>query len=217
MNIILTFALPSEYRPLSFPGLHIVFTGIGMRRSQDRLRELLAMPADLCIASGLAGSLKSQHAVGSVLVARGIKAETDKTILTSDGALVDAAARCGAKPVDFFYTSKAVVNSDSERSRLAMLADAVDMESFHVLAQAGRAGVPAVAVRAVSDSPARHLPIDFNRVIDQRGELSWLSVAGELVRHPARIGSLVKFGIQSSRASRALAGFLNKYAEQVSR
>ena len=91
---------------------------------------ILATPVHFCIACGLAGALKNQYPVGSVVVARGIKTEAKNTILTSDGGLVDAAVRCGAYPVNFFYTSNTIVNSPSERSRLGEIADAVDMETF---------------------------------------------------------------------------------------
>src|SRR5262245_9445971 len=213
MKIVLTLATSHECpqsRLLSrfVPGLHVVSTGIGLRRPADELQRLLSTPADLCIASGLAGSLKTHHPVGSVLVARGVKTESNETILSSDGALVDHAARQGAKPVDFFYTSKTVVNSPAERSRLATIADAVDMESFSVLAEADRVGVPAVAVRAISDSPVSPLPLDFERAIDKQGELNWLAVAAEVAKQPTRVAGLVKFGIRSSHASRNLAKFL---------
>ena len=138
--------------------------------------------------------MKHNCPVGSILVARAIKTDTKNTIVTSDGALVDAAKKCGAKVVDFFYTSSTVVNSSPERSRLAGFADAVDMESFHVLSEGQRAGVPAVAIRAISDSPEKGLPVDFNRVIDENGKLAWPAILAEVAKHPARIPQLVRFG-----------------------
>lgn len=216
MNIVIAFAVPSEYSAWrrsseSLAGVRVVFTGIGFRHSQDQLRELLAVPADLCIASGLAGSLNNRYAVGSIVVARGVKTETKNTTLVSDEPLVDAAVSCGAEPVDFFYTSQTIVNSASERSKLREHADVVDMESFHILAEAQHAGVPAVAIRAISDCPGRSLPVDFNRVINDRGEIAWLPMFAELAKHPGRIGELVRFGVESSNATRNLAAFLGGY------
>ena len=218
MKIVVTFAVASEVaswrRSSRFAReVHVVMTGIGMRRPQRELRELLATPVHFCIACGLAGALKKQHRVGSIVVARGIKTEAKKTILTSDGGLVDAAVRCGAHPVNFLYTANTVVNSPSERSRLGEIADAVDMETFHVLAEARRAGVPAVAVRAISDSRERSLPIDFNRVVTIRGELSWLPMLAEAAKHPRRFAELVRFGIASSNAARNLGRFLDSYVK----
>jgi hypothetical protein len=184
---------------------------MGMRASRQALRKALAMPADFCIASGLAGGLKNQHRVGSIVVARGVRTETNNTILTSDGGLVDAAVRCGANPVGFFFTSSGIVNSISDRSRLGNSADAVDMETFHVLAEARRAGVPAVAVRAISDSPDKPLPLDFSAVLNDRGELRWPSLVMQLLKQPLRLAEFTRFGLASSRAVRNLCRFLDQY------
>src|SRR2546428_6857364 len=109
MKIVLTFAVESEVaswrRSSRFArDVHIVMTGIGMRRPQRELRELLATPVHFCIACGLAGALKKQHPVGSIVVARGIKTEATKTILTINGGLFAAADLCIAFTFDSFHT-----------------------------------------------------------------------------------------------------------------
>ena len=216
MRIVVTAAVRSEctgWRRFSGPAgdIHVVTTGIGMRGSRDQLRDLLAMPADFCIASGLGGSLTNRHAVGSIVVARGIKTEATTTILTSDGGLVDAAVRCGANPVSFFFTSKSIVNSPSERLRLSSGSDAIDMESFHVLAEARRAGVPAVAIRAISDTPDEPLPIDLSSVVSKRGDIDWLPLFWQLLKQPVRIKEFLRFSRASSNAAGNLARFLGRY------
>src|SRR5439155_8307865 len=89
LKIVVTFAVASEFRRWRRSGfmrvpnagtriyrmrtaeaeVWVVMTGIGTRQSHRELRDLLAAPADLCIASGFAGSL-STHPVGSIVVAR---------------------------------------------------------------------------------------------------------------------------------------------------
>ena len=182
-----------------------------MRAPQDELRQALSGPVDICVASGLAGSLKCEYPVGSVLVARGIKSETNKTIVPCDGGLVDAAVRSGARAVDFFYTSSSIANSEADRAKLAGAADAVDMESFHVLSAARRAGVPAVAVRVISDSPDRRLPLDFSRAVTSDGKIAWQRMIGEMIKHPSRLPAFVRFSIDSSAAIRNLSTFLDRY------
>jgi hypothetical protein len=216
MKILVTFAVQSEIgnwqgQAKFFEDIRIVRTGIGMRGSQNELRKALTGPIDICISSGLAGSLRRQYPVGSVVVARGIKFAGNKTIVPCDGGLIDAAVRCGAQPVDFFYTSSGIVNSDAERSTLAEIADAVDMESFHVLSEARRAGVPAVAVRAISDSPGRKIPINFARAVTGSGQVAWPRLIAELIKHPGRLPAFVRFGVDSSAAIRNLTGFLDRY------
>jgi adenosylhomocysteine nucleosidase len=216
MKILVTFAVEAEMGSWqgaqeSFEDIRIVRTGIGMRGPQNKLRQELAGPVNICIASGLAGSLKQQYPVGSVVVARGIKFEGNSTIVSCDGGLVDAAVRCGAQPIDFLYTSSGIANSGAERKRLAGLADAVDMETYHVLSEARRAGVPAVAVRAISDSPDRKLPVDFTRVVTGNGQMAWPRLIGELIKHPGSLPAFVRFGIDSSAAIRNLTTFLDRY------
>ena len=216
MRILVTSAVESETAkwrgaPEFRKSIDIVRTGIGMRLPQDDLRRAISSRIDVCIASGLAGSLSRQYKVGTVVVARGIKSAGSTTILPCDGGLIDAAVRCGAQPVDFFYTTSRIVNTDVERAKLSLFADAADMESFHILSEARRAGIPAVAVRAISDSPERKIPIDFTRVINDRGRIAWPRMAGELIRHPGRVPAFVRFGIDSSTAIRNLTTFLDRY------
>ena len=92
--------------------------------------------------------------------------------------LLKLAQDCGATPAGCFLTSPVVINNPAVKRRLGVAADAVDMETFHVLTQAREAGTPAVAIRAVSDDVETAIPIDFNRLIDKRGEIAWLP-AGE--------------------------------------
>jgi adenosylhomocysteine nucleosidase len=113
--------------------------------------------------------------------------------------------------VDFFFTSDVVMNSQAEKLRLGAIADAVEMESFQIFSQAAEYGVPVVAVRAISDAADTSLPIDFNRIIDNRGQISWRLVLGEIAKAPMRLPQLIRFGFESARAARNLAHFLDRY------
>jgi hypothetical protein len=168
---------------------------------------------DICISSGLAGSLRQQYPIGSIVVARCIKSDNQETIVPCDGILVDAAVRCGATLVDFFFTSTGIANSEAERSHLAASADAVDMESFHILSEAQRSAVPAVAIRAISDTPERRLPIDFSRTVTSRGDVRWQRMIGELIKNPAKIPAFVRFGLDTSAAIHNLTTFLDRYVK----
>jgi hypothetical protein len=218
MRILVTFAVRSEMRDWRGPSelhenIRVVMTGIGMRRSLEELREALASRVDVCIASGVAGSVKTEHSLGTVIVARGVRGGTGQTIIPGDGGFIDAAVRCGAKPVDFFHTASGIANSEAERAQIAKAADAVDMESLHVLTEAQHAGVPAVAIRTISDSPEHRLPMDFSQAVTNRGELAWTRIVAELLKHPVRLPDFVRFGLNSSAAIRNLAVFLDRYVK----
>jgi nucleoside phosphorylase len=236
MRLAITFAVPSEFAPwrrrsgflrIEEPGVPIykvqngqneiyaLLTGVGARGLQSELRRLLAKPMDLCIASGLTGALKKEHRIGTVLVARTIMTETNATKIQSDPGLVDASAQCGATVVDCFYTSGSVVNSRSEKRHLSEIADAVDMESFQVMSEAHRARVPAVALRAVSDSVDSNLPIDFNRVLDGRGQLIRTAMLRELLKSPSCFVPFVRFARDSVGAARNLSQFLQQYVNSL--
>src|SRR5262249_11872487 len=124
--------------------VYAVMLGIGMRSVPSELQELLAQPADLCIASGLAGSLKKQHRVGTIVVAKAVRTSGPEQAIHSDKSLVDTAEELGAASVDCFFTSPTVVNSRAEKFRLGAIADVVEMESFYVFTQAAKFKVPTV-------------------------------------------------------------------------
>jgi hypothetical protein len=176
-----------------------------------RARKFQLPPAGICIAAGVAGSLKQQHGIGKILVANAIKREGMKTVLTCDGPLVRAATQCGATPVDVFYTADTIVSSSSEKLRLGQIADAVDMESYPVMADAQRHGVPAVAIRAISDTVDQNLPLDFSRAISEDGRIEWLPALSQVAVSPGRLPQLVRFGLASTKAARKLAQFLERY------
>src|SRR5438552_17753033 len=114
MRVLVTFAVQAEFAPLrrlrSFKRVtetefvmksgdtevHAVITGI-------RARKFQLPAADICVVSGVAGSLKIQHPVGSVLVAKAVKREDLE--MRSDGALVETAVQCGAGLADLFNTA----------------------------------------------------------------------------------------------------------------
>ena len=69
--------------------------------------------------------------------------------------------------------------------------------------------------RAVSDASNSDLPLDFNRVFSERGDVSFSKVVGQLVRSPGRLPGLLRLANESERASAALAQFLDAYLEQM--
>jgi adenosylhomocysteine nucleosidase len=196
--------------------VRVVVTGAGRFAAQRAMVRALDYGPDVCVAAGLAGGLKPAYRPGTVLVARMV-ADTRRTKLTrSDAELVSHAADLGATAVETFLTSDHVVSTAEEKKSLGASADAVDMESVYVLSAAWQHGVPSVAIRAISDAADSCLPLDFNRIFNDRGSVSIPKVIGQIVARPGRIGGLLRLARESERAAAALAEFLDEYVQRVS-
>jgi adenosylhomocysteine nucleosidase len=233
MKVLITFALANEFAPwrklrrferpsgrawdqiytatIGECEVRVVVTGAGRFAAQRSLSHAFDGAPELCIASGLCGGLKSAYAPGSVLAARAVADVSGARVIQADAEFVARAAGAGAKVVDKFLVSDRVVSTADEKAILASSGDAVDMESVYVLAAAWQRGVRAIAVRAVSDAADSDLPLDFNRVFSERGEVSVSKVVGQLIRRPASLAGLLRLANESERAASALAHFLDAY------
>jgi len=245
MRILVTFALENEFalwrtvrtfhrgkwgRAEAFfadiegATVGVVLTGAGLRQAARMALEIGRgddEPASFCISSGFAGALRAESAIGEILVARSVYAEYAQpdscTHVPCSGALLSFASECGATVVDRIYSVDRAIVTAEEKRALAGVADAVDMESFEILLQAGGWGSPAVAIRAVSDVAGEDLPLDMNRVFTEDGKVSIPRVLGQVALHPQSVPGLVRLGKNSKRAAESLARFLDAYVVSVSR
>ncbi len=232
MRILVTFAVDAEFAPWQrlreFRGaaasslrifdaeiggvqVRAVLTGMGKASARQALRAAFDGPVDLCISTGLAGGFKPSYSAGEILVARRVIEGLQGPGIASDEALRTAAADHGARVVDAFLSSGRLIREAAEKRRLSAFADAVDMESYEVLRVAGERGVPAVAVRVVSDPCEMDLPYDFERIVDAGGRVQLLGLIGQVLRRPHRVPGLIRLGRQSRRAAERLAQFLDAF------
>ncbi len=236
MKVLITFALANEFAPWRklhrFRGasldawgnaytatiggcdVRVILTGAGRFAVQRSVGRAFDGSWDFCVAAGLSGGLKPAYAPGDVLVAQGVGDVAGSRLVQSDRALVLRAGAAGAKVVDKFLVSDHVISTAEEKAALAESGDAVDMESLYVLAAAWQRGVRTVAIRAVSDASDSDLPLDFNRVFSERGEVSVPKVIGQLVRRPGRLPGLLRLANESERAADSLARFLDAFLQQ---
>jgi adenosylhomocysteine nucleosidase len=234
MSLILTFALEQEFAPwrrlrrfeprevggercyhasIAGRSVFITFTGIGARRIEHL--NALAEPskASAAIVTGLAGGLNLRWQPGDVLVAESVCDESGGQSIASDPSLLRWATRSGAKPVPRFVTVPEIVRTAEEKSRLAPLAEAVEMESLMVMKEFARLGIPAVAIRAISDSAVTDLPFDFGNVVDSEGDIQIARLAAQVARRPQNLPGAIRLGRSSRRAARNLAEHLDRFAE----
>jgi len=196
--------------------VRVLLTGIGGPAAARAMSWALASPTDLCIASGFAGALRPAMAVGDVLAARVVRRAGRELAVASDHELMSAATDAGARRVDRFLTSERLVMDAAEKLALAGEADAVEMESFVILAEAARHGVRAVSVRAVSDTAESSLPYDFDRARDDQGRIRLPALLLELARQPQRVPALLRLARDCRVAAGRLAIFLDAYLALLS-
>lgn len=240
MKILVTFALETEFAPwralrefrvgnygaadayladIHGAELAVILTGAGPRQAAKQASKAIRAESDslsACVSSGLAGGLRPEYCVGQVLVAQSVFSEEPREdqglqVLSSSEPLISFAEDQGAKVVERFYTAARVVARAEEKHYLGASADAVEMESFEVLRVAAASGVPAVAIRAISDVAGEDLPLGVNGIFTDEGQVSISRVVGQVARHPQSIPSLVKFGQQSKLAAESLTRFLDRY------
>ena len=236
MKILVTFAVAQEFAPwralrqfqpvvlLGMPikatrvgdvEAHVILTGMGGERAAQAARMAFANEYDACICTGLAGGLKSIHPTGRVLVARTVRMGVGDEFISTDGRLRRMAAICGARVVDAFYSANRILVTAREKAALALLADAVEMESFGVLEEARRWGVPALAVRVISDDATQDLPLDFNRTLSRSGSVSVPKLLRQLAVKPRATKDLIRLGKESRRVATKLAAYLDSYLEAL--
>ncbi len=231
MKILVTFAVDWEFKPwlrqrafqsdrrnagtfsaqIEGIDVRVLLTGIGTGNALRSISATVDEIPDLCITSGLAGGLKPQHRSGEVLVARAVYDSTGETFVYSDERLFSSAVDCGAKPASRFISVSQIVRTVQEKTRLSASADAVDMESFAVMKELSRLGVPCAAIRSVSDPLEMRVPYDLDRALDSAGRIRMRQVLGQVVCNPRQLLPLARLAIRSSRATASLARFLDNY------
>jgi adenosylhomocysteine nucleosidase len=236
MKVLVTFAVDAEFAPwrkrrefrlrqeghlnvnyLNLGGLalQVVLTGIG-GRSGAWIETTFDRDIDVCISSGLAGALRAEHKAGHILVPKYVT-DTSGRKVACDPELRRIAAEMGAHEVGCFYSTDSVIISAVKKRALGANADAVEMETTEVLAEAANAGARVIAIRGISDSVNEDLPLDFNRVTTGNGEVSIGRVFGQVARNPLKVPSLIRFAHQSRMAAERLCEFLDRYVEGLSK
>jgi adenosylhomocysteine nucleosidase len=245
LRFLVTFALANEFAPWKgtarfeevkdapVPDIYradvrgaevtVLLSGVGAVRAGKAAARVLRAGEryDAVISSGLAGSLREELRVQEVVAARNVSCEPLQPdarggILECSRALVEFAESCGAKLASRFYTAGHVVSSAAEKRVLSQTADVVEMESFDVLLAAKEEGVPAVAIRGISDAADEDLPLDMGEVLDSEGRVSVARVLGQAALRPQALPGLMRLGQQSKRAAEELANFLDRYVGHIS-
>jgi nucleoside phosphorylase len=208
------------YRGVVFGNnVDVLLTGIGWEASKTAnrpgyvLRELLKLEPDVCVSSGLAGGLASDLQAGEIVAARAVSLRTGGDAVHCNSNLVRLAEEAGARVKRMQVTEPHIVSEASAKASLAAFADFVDMEGYYILQIASGTRVPAISVRAISDTHEDNLPSGIEKLVDREGHVQTLPLLKLLLRRPSQIPPLVDFGSKSKSATVGLADFLDRFLE----
>lgn len=192
--------------------VRVVLTGMGQEFALQAAKRSFGYRPDMCISTGLAGSLLNHYRTGDILVARLVSEVGEPVAVASHRELLSSAVDCGARQIERMATSKTVVASVDHKRQLANHAEAVEMESYTILAEAARCGIPAVAIRAISDTSDFEMPYNFEDALDRKGQVRISEIAKQVVRRPSGLPALLKLARDSRFAARRLSDFLDVFA-----
>jgi nucleoside phosphorylase len=237
MRVLVTFAVEAEFAPwrrlrnlreikigeiagyqaqIGRAQADFVITGMGMENARRVSEALLDEPYQFCVTSGFAGALGEKHAIGDILVAESVQELGKSKTLQCSRNLVYSARDDGATLVKMFLTSNEVISVAEEKKRLAPFADAVEMESFAILAAAQRHKKAVVAIRVISDSMLHDVPAEVSALVDEHGQVKIGGVVRYVARHPLQLPALLRLGRDSRTAAEALAHFLEAFIKKLS-
>lgn len=211
--------LPGEWPVFEamFGGAQVraVLTGMGQEFALKAAKRSFGYRPDLCISTGLAGSLHNDYRLGDIVAARLVSEVGEPVAVASHRELLSTAVDCGARQIERMATSRTVVASAEHKRQLGSQAEAVEMESYTILAEAARCGIPAVAIRAISDAFDFDMPYNFEAALDDHGQIRKMGIAAQVLRRPSGLNSLLRLARDSKVASRRLADFLDAFAETM--
>ena len=231
MNILITYAVDPEFAP--WPKLckfekvkagsftiqrarigstvaDFLVTGMGPEYAQ-RAMESVPLSYDACVCAGYAGALRREYQVGDIFIPGRIEQAGQSAAIHCDPRLVESVK--SMQPARMLLSSSKVIASAAEKRGFASIADAVDMESFTVVSAAHAQGIPAVAIRVISDTQDQGMPVDFSKSLDDKGQVSTAAVLRLLAGEPSKLAALMRLGRQSKIAAEALTQFLFAYIQ----
>jgi adenosylhomocysteine nucleosidase len=227
-------ALPREARCLSEhrgpagsphaigPGVLLVISGIGPVAARAASEALVAAGAGALVSWGVAAGLGSAAPGALVLADRVVELPDPKQSGDGDSVVIPANASwtdrlAGRLPLPFLRGSIAgvsrVLSTPAEKREVASSgALAADMETAAIARVAQQAGIPWIAIRAVSDGVDHALPRSVIRAINGTGDVQLGRLAAGLAHHPAdalelpRIARGFNAALRTLREVAAVAG-----------
>jgi nucleoside phosphorylase len=190
----------------------VSLTGMGIKSLDFKSATCLRSAGiDAIISSGLCGGLNTRYRLGQIITPKRVGTLSDVAGISTAVPLADFAERQGATVVETLLTADRIIDSQREKAQLSQFADAVDMESFHIVHEFSLEAAPVTVIRAISDTANEDLPLDFSKVLTDTGQVRVAPLLKELMLRPTRIPHLIQFAKQSREAAKSLANFLDVF------
>ena len=181
----------------------ILHTGVGEKKSEERLREfLLRNLPNVIISSGFCGATSDRLKPGDLIIAENF----------SDKTLAKRAREILAEVVTGqVFSAGRVIDQAADRYAIGREhgAIAIDMETATIARLSADFAVPMLALRVISDSPAAPFPAPPEVLFDvetQRTKLT--SLFGHLARNPKAVAQLADFSKRIALVKTRLADAL---------
>lgn len=232
MRILVTFAVETEFAPwrkqrefrriakvpfeiydakIGAHTVRVLLTGIGWECARRTTASVMEDAFDACISSGLAGGLKAAYRAADVLAFREVGEISGVRKMPASRWLLDQAKKQGTPIAERLLTSKKLVVTAEEKKRIGIFGDAVDMESFRVMAAAQGRGIPALTLRAISDTVEEDLPMDFSEHVSEGGQIAVGRLLGKIAFSPQIIPAMIRFGSRTRHVAEHLDEFLDAF------
>jgi len=182
----------------------LVVAGMGAENAFRAARQLLERgQVRGLVTLGFAGALVDSLAPGEVVIADRVFDQQSGERLHCDGELFPVA---GGRHGDLLSVPDVIATAAAKR-RLAQEwgAVAADMESAGVARAAAQAGVPFCAIKAITDTAAQSISIDFTRCRSEHSGLSIGKILREALRSPRGVGDVWMLARGARVAARSLA------------
>jgi adenosylhomocysteine nucleosidase len=199
------------------PSMRVCLGGIGMRGALAGCDALLASGVTALVSWGIAGALDPALTAGTMVVAWQSVASGEDVSSAAPAPAVDSlsrawADRVAARLAGRMPIARAPIAAADELLRTVAAkralartgAAAADMETAAVARTAQAAGIPWIAMRAISDTASDALPPAVVQAIDGTGRVRPGRLAAALMRHPTEILQLPALARGYSAALRAL-------------
>lgn len=209
-------------RKSKIPGCIYMTTGMGVKNTRGSLLSSLSNEnVKVLLFVGLAGALSPKLEIGDIVVVRNLM---NSEIFYPSSTLISIAEKVKIKgsPVKLgsVVTVPTIVSSVKARQDLVGSLplnqnEIIDMESLAVNEVCSQFKIPFIIVRAVSDLSGEEFPIDFNKCLNLKGEISISKILLSLTKKPSAVPGMLKLQKRSQLCMRQLTLFLKQFIKNL--